>query len=72
MNWISVEDQLPEPGTNVFGWFLFNKSDDFGIDFVYYTNKKEWIWQDPGCCGGEITIEPTHWMPIPEGPNNEL
>lgn len=73
MNWISVEDRLPNDGLYVDVYYyigddLVNQraidirySSEFGFD-LYFTNESWGFKQDP-------TV--THWMPVPPPPDKE-
>ena len=66
MDWINVEKQLPEIRQEV----LIFDSDD-GIFRAIYEGSY-WSEQSTGCgcCSGTLT--PTHWMPLPADPKDEL
>lgn len=75
MNWISVKDRLPEPHTDI---LLFFGSDDMAVA-SYHPIFKQWgrqtnnVWVIDNGDDISATIElnrPTHWMPLPEPPNN--
>ena len=58
MKWISVDDELPEPGTRI---IYFNED-----PFDFYNGDRVMI----GVCGHkEWFANITHWMPLPEEPN---
>lgn len=71
MQWIKVEDRLPENGTNV---LCIDKT---GRMFVSEFVKMEvtydpgfiYIWNHGFCCGGEPD-KTTFWMPLPEPPKD--
>jgi len=59
MEWISVEDRLPEPPVRVFTWGAFD------IPWpCYFTSESK--WRD--ATDGEWLVGITHWMPLPEPP----
>ncbi len=72
MEWISVEDKLPEIDEHVlisngnyvnFGW----------IDSNYYNYETDelqecWVGANLGWDGDSDKVEVTHWMPIPKPP----
>ena len=60
--WIRTADKLPEPDYAV---LAFAKGE--GVVIAYYNAfaKGRWWCDDAG------TIEPTHWMPLPEPPQTE-
>lgn len=63
--WISVRDRLPEVWKNEKDDVLVNYmiySPDFGVDIGnYHATAKRWL-----CMSLPCTV--THWMPLPEGP----
>lgn len=82
MNWIKVEDRLPEivhdNGTS--NYVLVRESgDDFFVAHLNfypakgYRKTDEWIWSENstgcGCCGR--SLNPTHWMILPDLPKDE-
>ena len=60
MNWISVEDRLPEDGRHLVYWTTDDGewSGQSVADFLLC-----WIVQDD--------LNVTHWMPLPEPPKGE-
>jgi hypothetical protein len=70
MEWISVEDRLPDDGAEVLACNLALVACDngFGSRFVawldYDTAPPQWI------VSGEEKEEVTHWMPLPEPPRD--
>lgn len=59
MKWISVKDRLPEKG------YVFC-CNNWSLPFVgNYNTWDDKLWRS----GGEI-INVTHWMPLPESPEN--
>lgn len=69
MNWISVEDRVPE-GTWRDEYLVITEN---GIYFVakFWSDKPEGErWRDDGCCEGQTNQEVTHWMPLPSPPVN--
>ena len=56
--WISVKDRLPEEGKEVLVW-----NDE---SFCYVDEIKNGKWRIPGDYSGN-----THWMPLPEPPQEE-
>lgn len=69
MNWISVEDELPEDYGRF--WCYVRVQTDIGISHEqdncsFNAGEKRWnseLWK-----GGEIV---THWIPLPEPPQPE-
>lgn len=61
-DWISVEDELPEPRRNVIIWCLLGKScAEHESYFGWWTGSK---WD----CVNHYLFDVTHWQPIPDGP----
>ena len=67
MPWIKVKDQLPPPEEKE-----YLVSDGQYVDvywwkkFIYSAKKYEWTWSDRDEWF-DMTV--THWMPLPEVPN---
>jgi hypothetical protein len=63
MEWISVEDRLPEDGVDVLVYvennFIFTASHQ------YVTGGGDYWHEFPP---SDIVFKPTHWMPLPEPP----
>lgn len=59
-NWINIKDSLPEVGVDVMVWLPL----DGWCEIAFYTFAGEWYEKD-GLC------RPSHWMPLPEGPEEE-
>ena len=62
--WIKVEDELPPLRTYVIAYVvnLFGKGQKF-VSEVYFSSDQEWIINEDDKC---IV---THWMPLPDPPN---
>ncbi len=69
MNWISVQERLPEPQSCVlvhirdcrsFGW-------TYNVEIGFMKNNK---WREPylGKVIEDKDIKVTHWMPLPDSP----
>ncbi len=80
MEWISIKDQIPEPGIEVI--LLASKKEDwiYDGDKKHYQNKQfigylgKYSSDDVSCVFGDgfvpfVIEEITHWMPLPEKPN---
>lgn len=68
MNWISVEDQMPE----IRKWVLLRVacSDYFNVEQGMYRGGDEWMncW----CATRNSELYPvSHWMPLPAPPTGE-
>lgn len=61
MEWISVEDRLPEEGIKVLTYL--GKDDEFKINYI--VNCPQPIW---ACVLEREQNEVTHWMPLPKRP----
>lgn len=64
MEWIRVDNHLPEEHEEVFTY------GETGICTA------EIAWFDEGIpywmCRGEFSVDPTHWMPLPDPPKEEI
>jgi len=58
MEWISVKDRLPEDGEDVLFYYDY-------ISIGWYED--EWFYDSEDKFSAELDI--THWMPLPESPN---
>jgi hypothetical protein len=72
MEWIDVNDRLPDPYVNVVVFNPYEKdvNEQVTVDhmFVGLDNKLYFDWNsDPDT--GELLV--THWMPLPEKPKNK-
>jgi len=59
MEWISVEDRLPESMDIYITGF-----DNGGVWISVFTNEKIWIDEN----GKDLSLKVTHWMPFPKHP----
>ena len=71
MEWISVENRLPEDEHEVLAYYGFNLGDgDCGVRFfgvlTYFAFDPIPHWQHEGT---GLTV--THWMPLPRRPENQ-
>jgi len=66
MEWISVNDRLPEEGGRY--WCFLEHQNDLGKSNFQWNcsfNETESVFSDSTLNDGEIV---THWMPLPEPP----
>ena len=67
MTWISIKDQVPEPGT----WIIYHAPNIFSAEsaqmWIGMYNKGVFYSKHGFFGGGEVT----HWMPLPELPNKD-
>lgn len=64
MEWIKIEDKLPEQGKEVLVW-----SDRYGLTFATFVDENKYgtIWRYQG--DHIVTFNaPSHWMPSPSRP----
>lgn len=65
MNWISVEDRLPEDDSKVLAYWVGDKGYNFCFVSQYFNNTRyEPTWTYGFSDDGRIT----HWQPLPEPP----
>ncbi len=68
MNWIKIEDRLPKKGESV-GYTYDGKSIRRDVYYLGFNG----TWESENSAGWYITeINITHWLPMPEAPNDEL
>jgi len=68
MEWISVEDRLPEDGTDCLIAILSrfeNASARFLVRTATYKENSHYHWEGDRCHSVEA---PTHWIPFPQAP----
>lgn len=76
INWISVEDRLPEPGQRVLTWRP-GAWRDYCVGLHRYerdyarTKLDWWIGQGSGDNWALRDNRVTHWAPLPDGPGGE-
>ncbi len=70
MKWIKCSDAMPNDHDLVIAYGLYDNSkpDDFGIREVIY-KKGKWIIEEEDCYDAFEFDSVTHWMKMPEGPN---
>ena len=72
MEWIAIKDRMPKANVNVLVYFVHD-----GLEYI------EIGWNDPDFARGmeafgmhishdEYQHEITHWMPLPNAPNNSI
>ena len=66
MEWISVDDRLPDEDVTV-------SVGEVGKELVTEAHCKKYHfgigwWRDTGTGTSSISINPTHWMPLPKPP----
>lgn len=72
MDWISVEDRLPEKERVVLGYGHSAYNPDANVSVIV-------LWRDEGTEQGGYWIDPveewvwniTHWMPLPDPPTSK-
>lgn len=67
--WISVEDRLPEPNTNVLIYVFFHNQWQIVKGWLSYCDKKFHISNSDYPSLTDIPV--THWMPLPEPPETK-
>lgn len=64
MDWINVKDKLPDEGGRYLGWVI--ELNELGLsEFPWNVSYSQGEWSD-----NLISYKVTHWMPLPEKPNN--
>ena len=61
--WISVKDRMPEPGVNVLARCFYHECWQMFVCHVSKINTGHWY---TGIAGQWVQV--THWMPLPEPP----
>ena len=65
MEWISVEDRLPEENQSV--WVYGGDSyESYGMAFAIYSDGQ--FYDGQVCTDKEFNSDVTHWMPLPPAP----
>jgi hypothetical protein len=66
MEWISVNDRLPEDICNCLVYYIedWNSDKNKKIGWAFFNSDKKF-------CLENYEVEPTHWMPLPEPPNKK-
>ena len=70
MNWISIEDRLPEK----VGIYIVNcESDNGWMQTSFHWDSQNWCFDNDMSCGEALFtsagyIKVIHWMPLPESP----
>ena len=72
--WIRVEDRLPEEGDDILAYGCAPGNNQYitmNVTYVFDKEKRP-IWRivssGCGCCDWPM-VNVTHWMPLPEEPN---
>ena len=70
--WISVDKMLPEKNTLV-AWIKMNNPFENGINKKWISKVDDVLWVDrhDGYHVNIIDIDATHWMPLPEPPQEQ-
>lgn len=72
--WVPVSERLPESGMPVLVTYIGHNDGKPYSDGVATWRFEEngykggWVWESDGC---EVSVEITHWKPIPEPPKGE-
>ena len=77
--WVSITEQLPEMGVEVLlfdDWKCTNgeRRQDMKVGYLVETTTRQTangIAVSCEWCGGDVFINITHWMTLPEPPKNE-
>lgn len=67
--WISVNDRLPDKMGRYICRYVFGENTDYPFEQVlyYYTAVEKPHFQNEGSLGLRVT----HWMPLPDGPEED-
>lgn len=71
MEWISIDDRLPQDFEFVLVAVLMHKSKDYGIPWVAHKINGEWDTVDGTRFEKDFGLTVTHWMKLPKQPNGE-
>ena len=75
--WIAVDERLPAEGERVLLWIpVTRREHNMGVreghryqSFLGDNVQEWWLSNDScSCCYSEQPYPPTHWRPLPEGP----
>ena len=69
MHWVSVKDRLPDKKWTDYLVATRLCDGTFGINIAWLNSDDEWKSNDEWICDGREVI--THWMPLPEPPEEE-
>ena len=61
--WISVKERLPKEGESV---LIYKTDEPLSIDYIVYLTPKHPIW---ACLLDYEMYKVTHWMKLPDAPN---
>ncbi len=74
-NWIKISEQLPPVGSTVltyphFKVLPFGNTEEDGLHYDW-SDSDFWDWSDIHTTYQKVKPYPTHWMSLPEPPNDD-